>query len=224
MRQVTRAAQSLAALPLLAVLAACGQHVTPARTANPSAPISERAAWLAQQPELQDAQSQELIARYGNDPAFLASVEQAYGGPLRPAVSPELPDIRGQDLASDRLAFIKRVAWGTVPNYDYEYARQHITNTVLPGLDWSRDGCSAPDGLGLGYREDFRPACNVHDFGYRNLKVYQRTEANRKTTDDVFHGNMDRICAAKSWYKRPACYSASYAYYQAVRVGGSSSF
>ena len=78
--------------------------------------------------------------------------------------------------------------------------------------------------MGLGYREDFRLACNVRDFGYRNLRVFERTDANRKTTDEVFHGNMDVICAAKSWYKRPPCYSAVYAYCQGVRIGGGSNF
>ena len=189
--------------------------------------LDERARWLAQQPELQDADSQALIQKYRHDPAFLASVERTYTGAPEPTVAPLIarPDLlHPLDLASTRLTFIKSVAWGSVANYNREYANQGATNAQIPGLDWSRDGCSAPDGLGLGYREDFRPACNVHDFGYRNLKVYERTDANRKTTDEVFHTNMKAICAAKSWYARPACYSAAYAYYQGVRVGGSGSF
>lgn len=217
-----RAALPTLVLPLL--LAACG--ATPPAPVE-GAPTADRAAWLAARPELQDADSQALLARFGNDPAFLRNVERAYTGEPEPA----LPETRrpslglgAQDLASTRLAFVKSVGWGTVPNYDREYANRAATDAVLPGLDWSRDGCSAPDGLGLGYREDFRPACNVHDFGYRNLKLYERTDANRRTTDEVFQTNMNGICAAKSWYKRPACYAASYAYYQAVRVGGSGSF
>ena len=35
---------------------------------------------------------------------------------------------------------------------------------------------------------------------------------------------MKAICAAKSLLARPACYSAAYAYYEGVRVGGSGSF
>ncbi|PYE55206.1 phospholipase A2 [Deinococcus yavapaiensis] len=208
----------MSALGLASLLAACGQ--SPIASATPS----ERAAFLAAQPELEDATSQAFIRMYGHDPEFLANVEQAYGGARVTATLPAQPRVRARDLASDRLAYIKSVAWGTVVNYDAQYANQAAVNVRYPGLDWTRDGCSAPSGLGLGYREDFRPACNVHDFGYRNLKVYERTEANRKTTDDVFRVNMNAICAAKSWYARPACYSAAYAYYEAVRVGGADSF
>ncbi|ADV68275.1 phospholipase A2 [Deinococcus maricopensis] len=214
----------------VSLLAACGQPMTsaPAAAQPPTAAtLGERAQWLADRPELQDADSQAIIRAYGQDPAFVASVERAYTGApgVNAAPSVARPDLlHPQDLASTRLAFIKSVAWGSVANYNREYANQASTNASIPGLDWSRDGCSAPDGLGLGYREDFRPACNVHDFGYRNLKVYERTDANRKATDEAFHTNMEGICAAKSWYARPACYSAAYAYYQAVRIGGSGSF
>ena len=135
---------------------------------------------------------------------------------------PALPVVAAQDLAGERLNYIKRTAWGTVPDYDNQYAA-YAAGGPYPGLDWSRDGCSAPDGLGLGYREDFRPACNVHDFGYRNLKVYERTGDNRAATDEALYSNLKTICAAKSWAARPAC-SAAYVYYKGVRVGGNSSF
>ncbi|MBZ9750322.1 phospholipase [Deinococcus sp. HMF7604] len=206
------------AVILSALLAACGQ--TAPQTAATGSEVSAYAA----RPELQDADSQAILARYGNDPELLKSLQEAYGE--RPTVLslPAVPALTGLDYASDRLAYVKRVGWGTVSNYNGQYSAYAGTSSPYTGLDWSRDGCSAPDGLGLGYREDFRPACNVHDFGYRNLKVYQRTDANRKTTDEAFHTNMKTICAAKSWYARPACVSAAYAYYQAVRVGGSGSF
>lgn len=137
------------------------------------------------------------------------------------ACAPRL-DVPPAPEVSARLTYIGRVAWGEVAAYEAEYAAQD--HAPYAGLDWSRNGCSAPDGLGLGYRELFRPACNVHDFAYRNLKVYERTDANRKTSDEAFHTNMKAICAAKSWIKRPPCVTAAYAYYQAVRVGGGSSF
>ncbi|BDP41104.1 hypothetical protein DAETH_10730 [Deinococcus aetherius] len=210
----------LAAAALALTLAACGQ--TP--TANGPAAQDTLAADYAARPELQDAESQAILARYGNDPGLLAALQEAYGE--RPAnfSRPQAPVVRGLDLASDRLAYIKGVAWGTVSGYNSQYGAYAGTTVPYSGLDWTRDGCSAPDGLGLGYREDFRPACNVHDFGYRNLKVYERTSANRLATDDAFYANMKTICAAKSWYARPGCYSAAYAYYQGVRVGGSGSF
>lgn len=206
----------LAAAALTLTLAACGQ--------SPTVPGGSLTADYATRPELQDAGSQAILARYGDDPGLLAALQEAYGERPADLALPAAPRLTGLDLASDRLAYIKRVGWGTVPAYNAEYANQAAVNTVYPGLDWTRDGCSAPDGLGLGYREDFRPACNVHDFAYRNLKVYERTSANRQTSDSAFYTNMKTICAAKSWYARPACYSAAYAYYEGVRIGGSSSF
>ncbi|MEF2280432.1 phospholipase A2 [Deinococcus sp. YIM 134068] len=199
---------------LALTLAACGQ------TSTPGASVAD----YASRPELADADSQAILARYGNDPGLLAALQEAYGERPASFTRPEAPAISGLDLASDRLAYVKRTGWGTVGNYNAQYAAYAGTSSPYPGLDWTRDGCSAPDGLGLGYREDFRPSCHVHDFAYRNLKVYERTSANRLASDDAFYVNMKSACAAKSWYARPACYSAAYAYYQAVRVGGSGSF
>ncbi|UQN05385.1 phospholipase A2 [Deinococcus sp. QL22] len=202
-----------AAAALTLTLAACTQATTPASLGD-----------YASRPELQDAESQAILARYGNDPGLIDALQQAYGEKPTQLSLPTAPALTGLDVASDRLAYIKRTGWGSVGNYNVQYATHAFTAQSYSYLDWGRDGCSAPDGLGLGYREDFRPACNVHDFAYRNLKVYERTSANRLTSDEVFQTNMNIICAAKSWYKRPACYSAAYAYYQGVRVGGDSSF
>ena len=200
---------------LSAVLASCG---------TPSTPSTSLVSDYAARPELQDADSQAILARYGNDPGLLAALQEAYGERPTDLSLPKAPEFSALDYASDRLAYIKRTGWGTVSNYNAQYNAYNGTSSPYTGLDWSRDGCSAPDGVGLGYREDFRPACNVHDFAYRNLKVYERTDANRQTSDDAFYTNMKAICAAKSLLKRPACYSAAYAYYQGVRIGGGSSF
>ncbi|UBV41741.1 phospholipase [Deinococcus taeanensis] len=202
----------LPAVVLSVALAACSQPPLPT------------ASDYAARPELQDAGSQAILARYGNDPGLIAALQEAYGERPTTLTYPNVPALGAQDYVTDRLEYVKRTGWGTVPNYNSQYAAYSSTSLPYTGLDWSRDGCSAPDGLGLGYREDFRPACNVHDFAYRNLKVYQRTDANRLTSDEVFYTNMKVICAAKSWYARPACYSAAYTYYQGVRVGGSSNF
>ncbi|GGI75152.1 phospholipase A2 [Deinococcus wulumuqiensis] len=197
------------------LLASCGQQATviPSLTSD-----------YASRPELQDAESQAILSRYANDAGLLQALQEAYGERPSEVRLPQAPALQGQSLADDRLSYIKTVAWGTVAQYNTQYATYSGTAAPYSGLDWSRDGCSAPDGVGLGYREDFRPACNVHDFGYRNLKVYQRTDANRKTTDEAFYVNMKSICAAKSFLTRPACYAAAYAYYQGVRIGGGSSF
>lgn len=199
---------------LVLMLAACSQGGLP----------SNAVATYAGRPELQDPDSQAILSRYADDPGLTAALQEAYGERPAGVFVPGVPAITGQSLATDRLAYIKGVAWGSVAYYDGQYAHYAGSGGPYPGLDWSRDGCSAPDGLGLGYREDFRPACNEHDFGYRNLKVFERTEANRQTTDDAFYSNMKSICAAKTWYKRPPCYAAAYAYDEAVRIGGEGSF
>lgn len=208
----------LPAALLTLALAACG-----AAPPGPDAASSLTASY-ALRPELQDAGSQAVLARYGDDPGLLAALQEAYGERPADLSRPQAPLLGGQDLASDRLAYIKRTGWGSVANYTTQYGAYAGTALPYSGLDWTRDGCSAPDGLGLGYREDFRPACHVHDFGYRNLKIYERTSSNRLATDDAFYANMKGICAAKGWYARPACYSAAYAYYQGVRIGGGGSF
>ncbi|GAA4021751.1 hypothetical protein GCM10022631_39940 [Deinococcus rubellus] len=205
----------VAVLAVSLLLAACSQQPKPHAASF---------SGYAERPELQDPQSQAILQRYGDDPGLLEALREAYNEVPRQLSLPAVPALTGLDLSSDRLSYIKSVGWGNVPNYDRQYANQGSVNAVYPGLDWSRDGCSAPTGLGLGYTGDFRPACNVHDFGYRNLKVYQRTDANRKTTDEAFYTNMKTICNAKPWYKEPPCYAAAYAYYQAVRVGGGDSF
>lgn len=147
------------AAALALTLAACGQ------TPTPGASVAD----YASRPELADADSQAILARYGNDPGLLAALQEAYGERPASFTRPEVPALTGLDLASDRLAYVKRTGWGTVGNYNAQYAAYAGTASPSPGLDWTRDGCSAPDGLGLGYREDFRPSCNVHDFAYRNI-------------------------------------------------------
>lgn len=192
---------------------------------NPTSPAAQGSliAGYAERPELQDADTQRILARYADDPGMLRALQLAYGEASETYALPTTPpDLHGQSAA--RLAYVKSVGWGTVANYNGQYATFAGTGQPYSGLDWSRDGCSAPDGLGLGYRDTFRPACNVHDFAYRNLKVFERTAANRLTSDEVFRTNMNAICAARSLLTRPACYSAAYAYYGSVRQFGGDSF
>ena len=130
----------------------------------------------------------------------------------------------GAEDAQGRLAYVKALAWGSMSSYEAAYADQVGGRALYPGLDWSRDGCSAPPGLDLGYGEVFRPACNIHDFGYRNLKVLERTPENRETTDHAFYADMRAICAALVWIKQPECGAAALIYESGVRLGGESHF
>jgi len=84
-------------------------------------------------------------------------------------------------------------------------------------LDWSSDGCSWSPDEPFGY--EFLPACQRHDFGYRNYKKQGRfTEANRKRIDDNFRADMYGICG-DNW----TCKRTADVYYYAVRGFGGSS-
>ena len=101
---------------------------------------------------MQDAGSQAILSRYGNDPGLLTALQEAYGERPADLSLPKVPEFTALDYASDRLAYIKRTGWGTVSNYNTQYNAYNGTTRPYTGLDWSRDGCSAPDGVGLGYR------------------------------------------------------------------------
>lgn len=120
------------------------------------------------------------------------------------------------------LQLVQAIALGSIANYEAYYA----SRASYPQFDWSRDGCSAPEGLSLGYRETFRPACNVHDFGYRNFRKFSTlyNETGRRLADDNFLANMNSICRPMGLLSRTACYSAAYAYYSAVRLFGEDHF
>ncbi|WP_253911105.1 phospholipase A2 [Streptomyces sp. CNQ-509] len=96
-------------------------------------------------------------------------------------------------------------------------------------LNWTADGCSVPTGYAP-YREVFRPACALHDFGYRNYggKHERKLSPTRETEnwiDGRFRTETRRICDDRdgSRLSRLTCLNAAEAYYEAVRLGGDSS-
>jgi phospholipase A2-like protein len=85
-------------------------------------------------------------------------------------------------------------------------------------LDWSSDGCSASPDDPFGFT--FLPACQRHDFGYRNYRLQGRfTEDNRLALDNKFRSDMYGICGWNWWCRRTAD-----VYYWAVREFGGISF
>lgn len=155
----------------------------------------------------------EDMRRLGVAPEAIAAYEEALETLKESTLAPQ---------AAGDLWLVQAIALGGVANYEAYYAGRQ----AYPQFDWSRDGCSAPEGLGLGYRETFRPACNVHDFGYRNFPNFPElyNERGRRLADDNFLVNMNAICRPMGTLSRGACYSAAYAYYQAVRLFGRSHF
>ena len=97
-----------------------------------------------------------------------------------------------------------------------------------PGLDWSSDGCSVPvvtepeRSMPQGF--DFLPACEHHDFGYRNQKAQGRfTEDSRHALDDRFRAEMGAVCGQQSgWfgYRERLCDHIADDYYFWVRSCG----
>jgi hypothetical protein len=99
-------------------------------------------------------------------------------------------------------------------------------------MDWGTDGCS---GLAAdrGFYYDFRAACVVHDFGYRNFKkleAFRRAwglaspnvwnETRRLWVDQIFLMNMTLSCDRTSWYEQNACRREAKLWYDIVRLFG----
>lgn len=91
-------------------------------------------------------------------------------------------------------------------------------------FDWSSDSCSwTPSPL----RNLFDPACQQHDFGYRNFGkglTLGRDESTRKWIDDRFRAELKGICNFKysSWTQYAnlqACFKEADAMYAVVRNG-----
>ncbi|KAL1959759.1 hypothetical protein VTO42DRAFT_1345 [Malbranchea cinnamomea] len=84
--------------------------------------------------------------------------------------------------------------------------------------DWSSDNCSSSPDRPLGY--DFVPACQRHDFGYRNSKKQNRfTEDLRKRIDDNFKEDLYYQCAQYG-DNEDDCRIFANIYYTAVRLCG----
>lgn len=213
-------------------LASCGQQEGPSQASIPTPSagqsVAEQISEFARRPELQDAETQAILREHANNPRMLESLKIAYGEAALP--SPAADDALAAtqaglnhppmtSLATGKAGYAQSVAWGTYSNFVRERASPNY-----PGLVWwGYDGCSAPKYTGLGYRDDFRPACDVHDFGYRNLPhliSIPYWPYNRARTDLAFLRNMRSICEAKVWYKEPPCFAAAQAYYEVVNVAG----
>ncbi|GAA2661979.1 MULTISPECIES: phospholipase [Actinosynnema] len=104
---------------------------------------------------------------------------------------------------------------------DYLFSRSLADFTALrsaarpgDGLVWDSDGCTLAPEHPLGY--DFQPACERHDFGYRNYSGQGRfTEDARRRLDELFHADLLGRCSGK-W----ACRRIADGYYFAVRQFG----
>ncbi|MEO6989337.1 MAG: phospholipase [Aquihabitans sp.] len=95
------------------------------------------------------------------------------------------------------------------------------------GLNWTDDGCSSPTGDKPG-GYNFLPACQRHDFGYRNYGKgsirANPTDAQRLTVDSRFLADMRAECAKYTGAKNTTCRGFASTYYSAVRLAGGKAF
>jgi hypothetical protein len=133
------------------------------------------------------------------------------GIPEKAAIEPRETDME----ATDRLLF-------DTPMSTFLDEKRLLNPSTL---DWTDNGCGAkagdvivdnPDGF------DFLPACQRHDFGYRNYKKQGRCDGKDKVKiDQNFRDDMDRICSeAPRLSKKIRCGLMAEVYFLGVRVGG----
>lgn len=102
------------------------------------------------------------------------------------------------------------------------------------GPDWSDDGCSGPTAP-----SSFdSTACKHHDFGYRNVALYQRSRLYqeypdpwtlddyymRRLIDQRFSRNMADYCNSGQPYSGGVCTADADIFWIGVRIGGESAF
>lgn len=194
----------LPAALLTLTLAACSSSQVPQATTDNTQFSTEEQALL-----------QELEA---NQPEVAKSFREALLQTQEAQIQTQ-GEIQPQSLAS----VMESIALGSNSNYNSKYANRGS----YPSYDWGRDGCSAPGWVSAIFGDAntrFRPACNQHDFGYRNYRKFgMANEWNRLKIDSKFYSNMLSICSANyAWYNplRYACNKSAETYYNAVRVAG----
>ncbi|GGJ29835.1 phospholipase A2 [Deinococcus roseus] len=194
----------LPAALLTLTLAACSSTQVPTSTA-PASSISAEDQALLQELEA----NQPEVAR-----TFREALQQSQEAQVQ---------TQGEIQAQSVTSVMESIALGSNSNYNSKYS----SRGSYPSYDWNRDGCSAPSWVSAIFgnaNSRFRPACNQHDFGYRNYKKFHMAnEWNRLKIDSKFYSNMLSICSSNySWYNplRYACNKSAETYYNAVRVAG----
>ena len=140
------------------------------------------------------------------------------------------------------LAFIESVVFQTSLR-DFDRSR-FILRRQHKWFDWTSDGCSFPVIGGTGRSFNFAAACRRHDFGYRNLKLFDQryncsnlspssicstntwaygqfwNSAQRLRIDEQFNRDMLDNCASRLRSFRVRCEAWAFAFFQSVRTLG----
>jgi len=112
---------------------------------------------------------------------------------------------------SQRLASADRFHGAKLTTFTSYAARARRGDVPTHGLDWSHDGCTAPDSaLPKAWRDFFKPGCVRHDFGYRNYgrglnasasRALTSTDAQKKVVDTRLLSDLRWLCRHRT---RPA--------------------
>jgi hypothetical protein len=99
--------------------------------------------------------------------------------------------------------------------------------------DWTDDGCSFPwyvkPLVPRVFREMWEPACEIHDFGYRNFGKglgLGRDEDHRRWIDDRLKVEMYKLCTRRyhrkyrDFRRRRQCHEAAYEVWAGLRHRG----
>jgi hypothetical protein len=101
----------------------------------------------------------------------------------------------------------------TMPIANFITARNNNNPSCF---NWTSDACTDSPDAPLG--NNFKPNCQRHDFGWRNLEKFHRTPLAdlEQKANVVFHNGMLDVCAARPTEKQSDCKVAALCYYCAV--------
>lgn len=131
--------------------------------------------------------------------------------------SPNIPFVSPQTVyaRSTVVNGAQNISLYSTSNFQYYQSR----NYLAPDLDYFDNGCSAPEFF-FAANATFYPACDQHDFGYRNgLYSELHNPSFKQAVDTNFLNNMNVICDTRwqgSWIDKAACRYEAANFYQAV--------
>jgi YD repeat-containing protein len=138
-----------------------------------------------------------------------------------PAEAQENPDTVAASVCSTATSYMwgESGCWANPVRHYGEHSPSWKTTPTgkwVVGIDY--DHCTSspdqPDGF------DFRPACDMHDYGYGVIATGYLSYDKKYAVDEVFYTTLkEHTCPAYSAWERWACVSDAWIYRQAVNQG-----
>lgn len=106
----------------------------------------------------------------------------------------------------------------SMENFRYYQSQNYLGNSTPYNLDYTDDGCSAPQPIFFFTNFQFYDACDQHDFGYRNgLFSELHNPSFKQAVDTRFYNNMIILCNTYySGFNNGTCRAEAAGYYTAV--------